>query len=139
VNNLKISDNSGVDGRKEDEEMAVVFYQYPKCGTCKKASKWFGENNIDVEDIHIVDNPPSKEELRSIYEKSGLELKKFFNTSGQKYRELGLKDKLKDMTEEEALDLLSSDGMLIKRPLTTDGNQVTVGFKEEQFEQKWSK
>ncbi|GAE33212.1 arsenate reductase family protein [Halalkalibacter akibai] len=119
--------------------MAVVFYQYPKCGTCRKASKWFQEKNIDVNDIHIVENPPSKDELRSIYEKSGLELKKFFNTSGQKYRELGLKDKLKDMSEEEALDLLASDGMLIKRPLTFDGDQVTVGFKEDQFEQTWNK
>ncbi len=120
-------------------KMAVVFYQYPKCGTCRKASKWFAEKNIEVNDIHIVENPPAKDELRSIYQKSGLELKKFFNTSGQKYRELGLKDKIKDMSEEEALDLLASDGMLIKRPLTIDGTQVTVGFKEEQFEKTWGK
>ncbi|ARK31981.1 arsenate reductase family protein [Halalkalibacter krulwichiae] len=119
--------------------MAVVFYQYPKCGTCRKASKWFNEKGIEVKDIHIVENPPSKDELKSLYEKSGLELKKFFNTSGQKYRELGLKDKLKDLSEDEALELLSTDGMLIKRPITTDGETVTVGFKEEQFEETWNK
>lgn len=117
--------------------MALTFYHYPKCGTCKKAKKWFDEQGIEVKDIHIVEQPPSKDELHTLWQKSGLELKKFFNTSGQKYRELGLKDKLKDMTEDEALELLASDGMLIKRPLTTDGQRVTVGFKEEQFEQAW--
>ncbi len=95
------------------------------------------KKGIEINDIHIVEQPPSKEELRELYQKSGLELKKFFNTSGQKYRELGLKDKLKGMSEDEALELLASDGMLIKRPLTTDGTNVTVGFKEEQFEQTW--
>ncbi|WP_100405351.1 arsenate reductase family protein [Bacillus solitudinis] len=117
--------------------MAVTIYQYPKCGTCRKALKWLSEHNIEVNVIHIVEAPPSKQELKDLYEKSGLELKKFFNTSGQKYRELGLKDKLKDMSESDMLELLSADGMLIKRPITTDGNQVTVGFKEETFEQTW--
>jgi arsenate reductase len=118
--------------------MPITYYEYPKCGTCRKAKKWFAEKGIEVNAIHIVENPPSKNELHELYKKSGLELKKFFNTSGQKYRELGLKDKLKDMSEDEALELLSSDGMLIKRPITTDGTNVTVGFKEEQFEQTWS-
>ncbi|MCL7749040.1 arsenate reductase family protein [Halalkalibacter alkaliphilus] len=118
--------------------MAITFYEYPKCGTCRKAKKWFADKGIEVNAIHIVEHPPSKEELRDLFEKSGLELKKFFNTSGQKYRELGLKDKIKDMSEDEALSLLASDGMLIKRPITTDGSKVTVGFKEEQFEESWS-
>ncbi|WP_332695842.1 arsenate reductase family protein [Halalkalibacter lacteus] len=118
--------------------MAITYYEYPKCGTCRKAKKWFTDNGIEVNAIHIVENPPSKDELRELLEKSGLELKKFFNTSGQKYRELGLKDKLKEMSEDEALKLLASNGMLIKRPITTDGTNVTVGFKEEQFEQTWS-
>ncbi|MFX3625159.1 MAG: arsenate reductase family protein [Ectobacillus sp.] len=117
--------------------MAVTFYSYPKCGTCQKAKKWFESHNVSYNMIHIVENPPSKEELKQLQEKSGLELKKFFNTSGMKYRELGLKDKLKEMGDEEMLTLLASDGMLIKRPIATDGNKVTVGFNEEQFERMW--
>lgn len=117
--------------------MAITVYCYPKCGTCRKAKKWLDENNVPYEEVHIVDNPPSKEQLREFHEKSGLDLKKFFNTSGKKYRELGLKDRLKTMPEEEMLDLLASDGMLIKRPIVTDGQQVTVGFQEKQFEQTW--
>ena len=92
---------------------------------------------MDVEIIHLVDQPPSKEELKDLYEKSGMELKKFFNTSGKKYKELGVKDKMKEASEDELLDLLSSDGMLIKRPIVTDGENVTVGFNEETFEQTW--
>ncbi|UCZ52575.1 arsenate reductase family protein [Bacillus shivajii] len=117
--------------------MSITFYQYPKCGTCRKAKKWLDDNGISYEDVHIVDNPPSKEELKSFYEKSGLELKKFFNTSGKKYRELGLKDKVKTASEEELLDILASDGMLMKRPIVTDGEKVTVGFKEETFDSTW--
>jgi arsenate reductase (glutaredoxin) len=117
--------------------MLITFYHYPKCGTCRKAKKWLEDNGVELNEVHIVESPPSKEELEAFYKKSELDLKKFFNTSGQKYRELGLKDKLADMSEDEKLELLASDGMLIKRPITTDGNQVTVGFKEEQFEQTW--
>ncbi|GAF66920.1 arsenate reductase family protein [Alkalihalobacillus trypoxylicola] len=117
--------------------MSVTFYHYPKCGTCRKAKKWLDEAGVDVNSIHIVEEPPSKKELKELYVKSGLELKKFFNTSGQKYRELGLKDKLKEMNEEDQLALLATDGMLIKRPITTDGTRVTVGFKEAEFEQTW--
>ncbi len=117
--------------------MAITFYSYPKCGTCRKAKAWLQANNIDVEEIHIVDNPPTKEALEKFYQMSGLELKKFFNTSGMKYRELGLKDKVKTASEEELLSILASDGMLIKRPIVTDGKVVTVGFNEGQFEEVW--
>ncbi|SDO41621.1 arsenate reductase family protein [Alkalicoccus daliensis] len=117
--------------------MTVTFYHYPKCSTCQKAKKWLETNGIDFNEIHIVESPPAKEELRSMYEASGLPLKKFFNTSGKKYRELGLKDKVSTASEDELLELLSSDGMLIKRPLATDGKTVTVGFKEEAYESAW--
>ncbi|WP_153125929.1 arsenate reductase family protein [Peribacillus tepidiphilus] len=115
----------------------LTFYWYPKCGTCQKAKKWLEVHQIQYNDIHIVENPPSKETLEDLYKKSGLELKKFFNTSGQKYRELGIKDRIKTASETELLELLASDGMLIKRPIVTDGKKVTVGFKEEEFEKNW--
>jgi arsenate reductase len=117
--------------------MAVTFYWYPKCGTCRNAKKWLEAHNVAVEEVHIVENPPSRQTLEELYKASGLELKKFFNTSGQKYRELGLKDKVKTASEDELLDLLATDGMLIKRPITTDGSKVTVGFNEKQFEDTW--
>ncbi|MFS0644492.1 arsenate reductase family protein [Siminovitchia sp. 179-K 8D1 HS] len=119
--------------------MPLTMYAYPKCGTCRKAKKWMEEKQLEFEEIHIVDNPPSKEELKNLHEKSRLELRKFFNTSGKKYRELGLKDKVKNASDEELLDWLASDGMLIKRPIVTDGNKVTVGFKEAEFEETWTK
>lgn len=118
--------------------MGLTVYQYPKCGTCRKALKWLDENGVDYDSVHIVDNPPSQSELKDLIQKSDLPAKKFFNTSGKKYRELGLKDKLKDMSEDDMTKLLSSDGMLIKRPLATDGHKVTVGFKEETFEETWN-
>ncbi|WP_107839154.1 arsenate reductase family protein [Metasolibacillus meyeri] len=117
--------------------MTIRFYQYPKCSTCKKAQKWLDDQHIAYESIHIVEETPTKEQLQAIYEASGLPLKKFFNTSGMKYKELGLKDKLPEMSEEEQLALLASDGMLIKRPLTTDGQKVTLGFKESDFLESW--
>jgi arsenate reductase (glutaredoxin) len=119
------------------ETMALTFYWYPKCGTCRKAKKWLDSHDIPYNEVHIAENPPSKSELAELHRTSGLELKKFFNTSGQKYRELGLKDKLKNATNDEMLDLLASDGMLIKRPIAFDGNKVTVGFKEEYYQQNW--
>lgn len=115
----------------------ITYYAYPKCTTCRKAKKWLDENGIDYNEVNIAEAPPSQNELREIYEKSGVELKKFFNTSGLKYRELGLKDKLKEMPSEEQLELLSSDGMLIKRPLVWDGEKATLGFKEDEFENTW--
>ncbi len=117
--------------------MALTFYLYPKCGTCRNAKKWLDAHHLAYEEIHIVEHPPTRAELKEFYQKSGLELKKFFNTSGQKYRELGIKDQLKSATEDELLDLLASDGMLIKRPIVTDGKNVTVGFKEDEFEKTW--
>lgn len=117
--------------------MTIQFYQYPKCTTCKKAQKWLDEHNINYESIHIVEQTPTKEQLEEMYKVSGLPLKKFFNTSGMKYKELGLKDQLATMSEEEQLALLASDGMLIKRPLASDGKQVTLGFKESDFLETW--
>lgn len=117
--------------------MALTFYWYPKCGTCRKAKKWLDSHEIPYQEVHIAENPPSRNELENLYKNSGLELKKFFNTSGQKYRELGLKDKLKNASEDEMLVLLASDGMLIKRPIATDGSKVTVGFNEEEYEKVW--
>ncbi|PLR92693.1 arsenate reductase family protein [Bacillus sp. T33-2] len=118
--------------------MALTFYWYPKCGTCRNAKKWLDSHGIEYKEIHIVENPPSRSELEELYKNSGLDIKKFFNTSGQKYRELGIKEIVKTASEPELLDLLSSDGMLIKRPLLTDGNKVTVGFKEEEYEKTWA-
>ncbi|RUL48036.1 MULTISPECIES: arsenate reductase family protein [Lysinibacillus] len=117
--------------------MTLQLIQYPRCTTCKKAQKWLDEHDISYEAIHIVEQTPTKEELKSLWEKSGLPLKKFFNTSGMKYKSLGLKDKLSTMTEEEQLELLASDGMLIKRPIVTNGEIVTLGFKEEEFTNTW--
>ncbi len=117
--------------------MPLQMYWYPKCGTCRKAKKFLEEQDIDFTKQNIVDEPPSREELSQLIQKSGLPVKKFFNTSGKKYRELGLSRKLKEMDEQEQLDILASDGMLIKRPIVTDGKNVTVGFKEEEFREKW--
>lgn len=111
--------------------------EYPKCTTCKKAMKWLKDHDIAFEPVHIVEQPPTAEELKALHELSGLPLKKFFNTSGNKYKELGLKDKLADMTEQEQYKLLASDGMLIKRPIVTDGKKITLGFKESDFSEMW--
>lgn len=117
--------------------MTLKFIQYPKCTTCKKAQKWLDENGVQYENIHIVEQTPSKEQLKAYYEASGEPLKKFFNTSGMKYRELELKDKLPSMSDDEQLELLASDGMLIKRPIVTDGKKLTLGFKESDFSETW--
>lgn len=113
----------------------MKFYGYKKCSTVKKAKKWLQENNIGFEEIDLVDEPPTKEEIKKIYEVSGQDLKKFFNTSGVKYRELGLKDIVKTASEEELLDLLASDGKLIKRPLLVDNEKVLIGFKENEYKE----
>lgn len=112
----------------------MLFIQYPKCTTCQKAKKWLDENNIKYEDRHIKEQNPSYEELKEWYQKSGLPLKKFFNTSGLLYKSMQLKDKLPQMSEEEQLRLLATDGMLVKRPLVIDGDTVLVGFKEQEWE-----
>lgn len=115
----------------------ITYYAYPKCTTCLKAKKWLDDQEAEYNEINIAEAPPSKEQLSEIYAASGVDLKKFFNTSGMKYRELGLKDKLADMAEEEQLELLASDGMLIKRPLAYGDGKVTLGFKEQDFEANW--
>lgn len=117
--------------------MTIQFIHYPKCTTCKKAQKWLNDNGIAYEEVHIVEQTPTKEQLENYWKVSGYPLKKFFNTSGIKYRELGLKDKLAEMTEDEQLELLASDGMLIKRPIVTNGEKVTLGFKEAEFGDTW--
>ena len=114
----------------------ILFVEYPKCSTCQKAKKWLSENQVEFEDRHIVEDNPSKEELKAWYEKSGLPLKRFFNTSGMKYKELKLKDKLPDMSEEEQLELLASDGMLVKRPVLVGDDFVLTGFKEKECTEK---
>lgn len=108
----------------------MKVYCYSRCTTCKKALKWLDQHQIPYELVDIKENNPGKEELKSYYEKSGLPLKKFFNTSGIQYRALGLKDKLKEMSEEEQFDLLASDGMLVKRPLVVGKDFVLLGFQE---------
>ena len=114
----------------------MLFLEYPPCTTCKKAKKWLDDNGISYEDRHIKENNPSYEELKVWYEKSGLPLKKFFNTSGIQYRALELKDKLPGMSEEEQLRLLAADGMLVKRPLVVTETAVLTGFKAEDWEKK---
>lgn len=108
----------------------MTFICYPKCTTCKKAQKWLDENKIDYSFRDIKEEKTSVCELRAWHEKSGIPLKKFFNTSGMLYKQLELKTKLPDMSEDEQLSLLSSDGMLVKRPLLVGENFVLVGFKE---------
>ena len=114
----------------------MLFICYPKCSTCQKAKKWLDEHNIEYTDRHIVEDNPSCGELKEWYEKSGLPLKKFFNTSGMLYKEMQLKDKLPSMSEEEQLKLLATNGMLVKRPLIVDGDKVLVGFKEAEWAEK---
>ena len=108
----------------------MLFLEYQKCSTCKKAKKWLDEQDISYEDRHIIEDNPTVEELKDWHERSGLPLKQFFNTSGMKYRELGLKDKLPEMSEEEQYELLATDGMLVKRPLVVGNDFVLIGFKE---------
>lgn len=113
----------------------MLFIEYPRCTTCKKAKKWLEENGVEFTDRHIVEDNPSKEELKEWYEKSGLPLKRFFNTSGVKYKEMKLKDKLPEMSEEEQLELLATDGMLVKRPLLIGDTFAIPGFKEQAWEE----
>ena len=112
----------------------MLFIEYPPCTTCKKAKKWLQDHELDFTARHIKEENPTAGELSHWQTKSGLELKKFFNTSGMRYRELELKDKLPAMSREEQLRLLSSDGMLVKRPILVNGDTVLVGFKEKDWE-----
>ena len=112
----------------------MLFVEYPKCSTCQKAKKWLDAHNVPYTDRHIVEENPTAQELAAWLAKSGLPLKRFFNTSGMKYRELGLTAKLPNMTEAEQLDLLATDGMLVKRPIVVGDDFVLVGFKENDWQ-----
>ena len=112
----------------------MLFIQYPPCTTCQKAKKWLDEKGLVYEDRHIKLEKPTYEELEDWYRRSGLPLKRFFNTSGLLYKSLELKTKLPTMTEEEQLQLLSSDGMLVKRPILITEKGITTGFKEAEWE-----
>ena len=112
----------------------MLFIQYPPCSTCQKAKKWLDAHDLGYTDRHIKEDNPTYEELKHWYEISGLPLKKFFTTSGLLYKSLGLKEKLPTMSEEEQLRLLSTDGMLVKRPVIVKGNVVLTGFKEAEWE-----
>ena len=114
----------------------MLFVYYPNCSTCRKAKKWLEENNIEFEERHIIDDNPTYEELKEWYEKSGLTLNRFFNTSGMKYRELKLKDKRPKMSEDEQLKLLATDGMLVKRPVIVSDDVVLTGFKVKEWKEK---
>ncbi len=109
----------------------MLFVCYPKCSTCRKAQKWLDENGVAYEVRHIKDERPTAEELRAWRQRSGLPLRKLFNTSGQQYKALNLKDRLPAMSEEEQLALLASDGMLVKRPILVGDGFVLVGFRED--------
>ena len=110
----------------------MLFIEYPRCSTCQKAKKWLDEHEITYTDRHIVEQNPSYEELKDWHEKSGLPLKKFFNTNGLLYKEMKLKDRLPEMSRDEQLKLLATNGMLVKRPLIVDGSTVITGFKEKE-------
>lgn len=116
--------------------MSVLFLQYPPCTTCKKAKAWLNERGVDYQARHIKEENPTAEELKAWHEKSGLPLKKFFNTSGLAYKALGLKDRLPTMSEQEQYQLLASDGMLVKRPLVIGDDFALVGFREAQWQER---
>lgn len=112
----------------------MLFIEYPKCTTCKKAKNWLDDRGVEYIERHIVEDNPTFEELKMWYEKSGLPLKRFFNTSGLLYKSMELKDKLPTMSENEQLTLLASNGMLVKRPLLITDNAVIPGFREKEWE-----
>ena len=114
----------------------MLFLQYPKCSTCQKAKKWLDGHRIEYTDRHIVEDNPTYDELKEWYGKSGLPLKKFFNTSGMLYKEMQLRDKLPNMAEAEQYELLASNGMLVKRPLIVAEDFILVGFKEAEWTEK---
>lgn len=113
--------------------MKNIFIEYPKCSTCKKAKKWLEENNIEFEDRHIIEKTPTVNELTKWIKESGLDIKKWFNTSGLKYKELNLKEKLSNISDKEKIELLASDGMLIKRPVLVSDKGIFIGFNEDKW------
>lgn len=114
--------------------MECLFIEYPKCTTCQKAKKWLEEQGVAFQDRHIKEQNPTKDELKQWHEKSGMDIKKFFNTSGMLYKEMKLKERLTEMSLEEKYELLSTDGMLVKRPLLVTKKGVLTGFKPEEWE-----
>ncbi|MDO4940939.1 MAG: arsenate reductase family protein [Erysipelotrichaceae bacterium] len=112
----------------------MQFIEYPKCSTCQKAKRWLDSCELSYDDRHIVEKNPTYNELKKWYKESGLPIKSFFNTSGMLYRELGLKEKLETMSDDEKLKLLASNGMLVKRPVIIDDNKVLIGFKQKEWE-----
>ena len=117
----------------------MLFICYPKCTTCQKARKWLDDNKVQYEFRDIKEQNPTLEELKEWYEQSQLPLKKFFNTSGLLYKELGLKEKLPDMKEQDQLELLATNGMLVKRPIIVNKETILIGFKQEDWEDKLAK
>jgi arsenate reductase len=118
--------------------MKVTAYWYPKCSTCRDAVKWLESKGFAADKINLFEQPPSKEQLRTLLQQSGLGIKKLLNTSGEVYREMNLKEKLPRMSEDDILELLAMNGRLIKRPIVTDGTRVTIGFKEDAYAEAWS-
>lgn len=116
--------------------MSIVFLEYPACSTCKKARAWLDSHGIKYTSRHIKEKNPSRDELSDWYKRSGLPLKKFFNTSGLLYKSMSLKDKLPAMSEEEQLALLATDGMLVKRPIIIGDSFILTGFKEKEWEER---
>ena len=115
--------------------MSNLFIEYPKCSTCQKAKKWLQDNKIKFEDRNIIEENPTAEELKRWIKLSGKDIKKWFNTSGLKYRELKLSQKLNNMTDEGKIDILASDGMLVKRPIFISEKGILIGFKQEEWEE----
>lgn len=115
--------------------MEVLFLQYPKCTTCKKAKSWLEKSGVSFKDRHIAEENPTKEELKAWFSKSNEPIKKLFNTSGVLYKEMALKDKIPTLTEDELFEILSSNGMLVKRPLIVGDDFLLIGFKEEQWKE----
>lgn len=116
--------------------MKNLFIEYPKCSTCQKAKKWLESNNIEFIHRHIVENNPTEEELSKWIKQSNKDIKKWFNTSGMQYKELNLKDKIIDMSEEDKIKLLASDGMLVKRPILVTEKDILIGFREAEWEER---
>ncbi|MCP5468405.1 MAG: arsenate reductase family protein [Deltaproteobacteria bacterium] len=115
----------------------IKFYGYNKCSTCRNAKKWLKKNQIPFTEIDITTNPPSQSALQKIIKQSNLELKNFLNQSGIQYRELNMKEKVKTLSQKEIIQMMANEGRLIKRPIVTDGQKISVGFKEEDFKNIW--
>src|SRR5699024_2514108 len=117
--------------------MSLTLYWYPNCSTCRKAKKWLEDHDLTYKLVHLVEETPTEAEIKQLIETSELPPRRFFNTSGKVYREQNMKDKIKDASLDEMVAYLASNGMLIRRPIVTDGKKVTVGYKEETFENTW--